>query len=721
MIPFWGAVQMLLDTNLTISAIKRVAPNRTFFHRGERYFLDHNVRKVDLLKYQNEEHIVASVRGSYNESYETSTVITDDGEIFDFECTCPAFNKYGPCKHIIALLLYRYYNRDSSFYTLTGNNNNSPYDWVNTDPQVQYLINRYVIDDIATATTNQDVKLTPKLKTYEGNVYLSLTVGSTRQYVVKNIETFCNNIRTRSKVSYGKELELLHHIDSFEPESKPLVRFLLQKQDEKDRYGGKIFDSLQDKKTIKLMPSSVDELYDILIDHNVLVCTKDETFTPTKFINKTPDFYLDIKKIPNKKGFSLSLPDCQYLIGQKHIYFYCNEQSDFGKEHNLVNTLCRCNEEFSYRIKDFLLTVINANCSLSISNEDMTSFYTNVLAELKDFLEIRGDISEIKDYAPAPMQAAFYLDCPENDVITAIVNFQYDDKIINPYDDEKNPLEDIARDEKKERKIMFLLHKYFKYYDPAQKFLFARGNDEMIYRFITEGLDDLSQQGEILVTDKFKNIGVKKPSPISVGVKLESDLLRIDLNTNELPLDEAINALQQYKKKRNYYRMKNGSFLTLDNAGFSELSDMIDSLGLSQKDILSANNGITVPKYRALYLDQLLKKSDNVVFERDGHFKSLVRNMKSTEESDFTVPQHLNHIMRGYQKDGFRWLATMDRYGFGGILADDMGLGKTLQIISLLLSKKENEQDCRIPIPFYLKTSALIIYDRDGGFLFLTL
>ena len=83
----------------------------------------------------------------------------------------------------------------------------------------------------------------------------------------------------------------------------------------------------------------------------------------------------------------------------------------------------------------------------------MTSFYTNVLAELKDFLEIRGDISEIKDYAPAPMQATFYLDCPENDVITAIVNFQYDDKIINPYDDEKNPLEDIARDEKRKNYV----------------------------------------------------------------------------------------------------------------------------------------------------------------------------------------------------------------------------------------------------------------------------
>ena len=48
-------------------------------------------------------------------------------------------------------------------------------------------------------------------------------------------------------------------------------------------------------------------------------------------------------------------------------------------------------------------------------------------------------------------------------------------------------------------------------------------------------------------------------------------------------------------------------------------------------------------------------------------------------------------ILRDYQKFGFKWLKTLSRYGFGGILADDMGLGKTLQVIAFLLSEKKEK------------------------------
>ena len=53
------------------------------------------------------------------------------------------------------------------------------------------------------------------------------------------------------------------------------------------------------------------------------------------------------------------------------------------------------------------------------------------------------------------------------------------------------------------------------------------------------------------------------------------------------------------------------------------------------------------------------------------------------------VPQHLNATLRPYQQDGLNWLAFLQRYGFGGILADDMGLGKTLQTLALAQHMKE--------------------------------
>ncbi len=85
-----------------------------------------------------------------------------------------------------------------------------------------------------------------------------------------------------------------------------------------------------------------------------------------------------------------------------------------------------------------------------------------------------------------------------------------------------------------------------------------------------------------------------------------------------------------------------------------------------------------------MYLDSVMKEGRQISYYRDSLFKAVVRGMKSVEDSDYPVPAGLSQVLRGYQKTGFRWLKTLDEWGFGGILADDMGIGKTLQILALL-------------------------------------
>ena len=81
--------------------------------------------------------------------------------------------------------------------------------------------------------------------------------------------------------------------------------------------------------------------------------------------------------------------------------------------------------------------------------------------------------------------------------------------------------------------------------------------------------------------------------------------------------------------------------------------------------------------------------------ERERSYKSLIRNMKSVEDSDFELPESLKKVLRPYQQKGFFWLKTLWQNGFGGILADDMGLGKTLQVIAFLLSSFEEGEEKR--------------------------
>ncbi|MBB5914878.1 hypothetical protein BJY24_003745 [Nocardia transvalensis] len=65
-------------------------------------------------------------------------------------------------------------------------------------------------------------------------------------------------------------------------------------------------------------------------------------------------------------------------------------------------------------------------------------------------------------------------------------------------------------------------------------------------------------------------------------------------------------------------------------------------------------------------------------------------------------PAGLKAELRPYQLRGLSWLATMNRYGCGGILADDMGLGKTVQVLALLLHEKESAARDSAPGPTLL-------------------
>ena len=52
-------------------------------------------------------------------------------------------------------------------------------------------------------------------------------------------------------------------------------------------------------------------------------------------------------------------------------------------------------------------------------------------------------------------------------------------------------------------------------------------------------------------------------------------------------------------------------------------------------------------------------------------------------------PRGLAASLRGYQRQGFTWLAELTGAGLGACLADDMGLGKTVTLIALHLHRRE--------------------------------
>ncbi len=85
--------------------------------------------------------------------------------------------------------------------------------------------------------------------------------------------------------------------------------------------------------------------------------------------------------------------------------------------------------------------------------------------------------------------------------------------------------------------------------------------------------------------------------------------------------------------------------------------------------------------------------SRNQTAETDSGFKALCRFEEDYEGIQAVpVPKEMEEILRPYQKQGFYWLASLQKHEtFNGFLADDMGLGKTIQVLTLLLSLYEDE------------------------------
>ena len=228
--------------------------------------------------------------------------------------------------------------------------------------------------------------------------------------------------------------------------------------------------------------------------------------------------------------------------------------------------------------------------------------------------------------------------------------------------------------------------RYFKYTEDGTRNLVIRNDDEAVYRLISGGMGQFMELGEIFLSESFKKFRVLPQADVSVRVKAEDRWLDLEVETDGISREELSAILAEYDAGKKFYRMKNGDFLALGDDGLLTVSRLARSLGVEKE--LAGPAPIRIPMYRAMFLDGMLKEDRSVSFYRDQLFKAVVRGMKDVEDSEFEIPEPFAAVLRGYQKTGYRWLKSLDAYGFGGILADEMGLGKTIQIIALLLDEK---------------------------------
>ena len=70
----------------------------------------------------------------------------------------------------------------------------------------------------------------------------------------------------------------------------------------------------------------------------------------------------------------------------------------------------------------------------------------------------------------------------------------------------------------------------------------------------------------------------------------------------------------------------------------------------------------------------------------------MLKALRCPEGADVDPGPNLKGELRPYQKAGVQWMHLLSGLGLGACLADDMGLGKTIQVLALLLAKKDKDK-----------------------------
>jgi len=695
---------------LTLEKILLAASDQRTYHKGLQYYYDQNIKKYQANHTEDGKEINAVVQGK--KPYNVSVRLDEQEEFRSAHCSCPTYSKKsGACKHIVAVLIHQYHGKNAS----SVQNKPKPNDFdkhmdeennlkktgslhnrdgliskrPTSDGVARLMMNKYTMRENAEVvgqsfSDTEKVTLTPIVRQSKDDVTLvEFTIGKSRQYVVRNVFELVENVKSLNKVSYGKQLEFIHSIDSFNEKSKQLMLFIMEKCDEVRlmvrAYGNiNLRQSNMDKRFLRLSPYALDRLISMYIGEKITASLGSEIERLATVVTENPELKISVED-QGDGTILFTAEKFGLAAGEKHIYI------------QLGDYIYRCDEDLSDRARDFLKALEKCSFRMRIAKNDLSRFCANVYPVVKNCFVFTGDTGTLIEYMPLPLETEIFIDAPGKNVITARMIYRYGDKTFDYYALHfagKSP-EIERRDLRSEMVVRVIISKYIRLYDTNRKVLLLEADDEEIYRFISEGIPALMEVATVHISDRMQRIGIATAPQVSIGVRMVSNLLELKIEPGEFPAEELLNALNAYRENRKFYRLSDGRYLRLEDNALNALAQLADGLELTDRQLQSGE--VVVPRYRALYLDRVLRENDEIRVNRDTYFKDLIRNIKSVEDSDLAVPESLAGILRNYQKTGYRWLKTLAKYNLGGILADDMGLGKTLQVIALFLSAKEEK------------------------------
>lgn len=653
----------------------------------------------------------ARVRGSRKQPYRVfGSYNRAEEKVKRISCSCPAFMEYqGICKHCAAVLIKcmdmeEFQDRDGLPGPAVKPGQEKSGAKGASERATTPEFKRFLETELKSRSAllghgelHGRVSLEPYFTVRGSRLSVEFKLGAGRLYVIKDVYAFAANCLRKDLYEYGKNLSFVHTIDAFEEDSQPLVMEVVSWA----RQRVSNLSSLRYNNVANRSATLTEDVFarfllayrgtelSVMLDGTALSCRMLQGPAPRR-----------LAICGDKDGIVLKTSPMRTFIGSSYVVTIMDASIYIENVRDVRSSL-----DFLYFLED------KRRQDMFIHKSDVPAFCRELLPRLEKNFACDCEAFDEASYGVLPVRFQFYLDRPGEDAVScralAVYGEEKEKREFGLFD---NTTEILQRDRAAEVETAALLAEWRDSAKDGQTVLVE--GEEGIYGFLSGVAPLLESRGEVFATDAFRRLRIRRQPRVTVSLSINRGFLRFAYEAEEMEREEIEEILSHYDRKRRYYRLKDGSFLDMEQGdSLSTLHTIREDLNLT--DAQMKKGDVRLPAYRALYLDDAVRESEQVETREDAKCRSFLRGMKNVEYHDFPLPASLESVLRSYQNYGFLWLKNLKQNGLGGVLADDMGLGKTLQVIAFLLSEKEETRPAGRRFALVITPASLVYNWRE--------
>ncbi|GEK88819.1 Superfamily II DNA or RNA helicase, SNF2 family [Alkalibacterium putridalgicola] len=616
-----------------------------------------------------------------------------------YHCTCKAFEKNtGACRHVVASMMHlNDLDADDLTAESTAAKNasqGSMFSYKKSEKAINALIH-FSKKEISRQTDilyKQPVYVEYMLNvsgTKANPVYeLYFKMGKDYLYVIKNSSQLIDDIVNEEDIVFGKNFTFNTEDYALMPEDKKVFDRLSEIQTViKSVLPMGYENQFLNKDSFTLPPSYIKEILSLLDKtmgafvrfgrppRQLSQADRGEALMIEDDLSQL-NLSFSIDKIDNLFHFKLteattniqgmSFHDQAKMVEYKHAFYFFE-----SPHYELIKQIIEGLKE-------------SGSDTLVMRRKELETFLSVTLSQLKQIVDVTMD-EEIQSLLyQAPFEAQLYMDTQNDNLLIRPV-FTYGNVTIYPLEEAVSDSDDsiVVRQWAEESKVLGLLFEEIPL--PARKGdMWELTQTDTISNFLYDALPALADYMEIFLSQSARGLlySPSRQPKITMEMRESSNLLDISFDTEDISTDELKDLLKELEKNQSYYRLSSGQIVNLKDPAFQAMRRATNSLDLEDDEI---EKDMTVSVFQGL------SALEEDTIQTGKRFKELVKQLFTPEDLAFELPKKLNAHMRPYQVTGFKWLKSLDHYGFGGVLADDMGLGKTIQTIAFIQSKIEQE------------------------------